>query len=181
MQHTLLRFLSALLVSLCALQPAYAQRGEFMSAQQYRQKIFGKEVPWQTLWPSKELRQTISEVLQRPYQNLRVRYWGEGQKTAWIFEEIGKERPITIAVTVEQNRIVDLTILAFRESRGGEVRHSFFTEQFIGAALQQAKQGPELNQTIDGITGATLSVRAVKKVATLALLCHRETPFNSAP
>ena len=59
---------------------------------------------------------------------------------------------------MENGKILQLSILAYRESRGGEVRHANFLKQYQGASLQQDEQ---LNKTIDGISGATLSVRAV--------------------
>ncbi|WP_373098012.1 FMN-binding protein, partial [Zhongshania sp.] len=100
------------------------------------------------------------------------------QKTAWILEEIGKEMPITIGVVVDLDSadgkslaVSRVDILAFRESRGWEVRHDFFTEQFKGAVLVR---DDILSQHIDGITGATLSVRAVKQVARIALLLADE-------
>jgi len=62
-------------------------------------------------------------------------------------------------------------ILAYRESRGGEVRYPAYTAQYRGASLSQNMR---LNQNIDGITGATLSVWAVNKVAALALYYHSQ-------
>ena len=59
-----------------------------------------------------------------------------------------------------------LKVLTFRESRGDEIRHDFFSKQFTLATLTKDKA---LSQQIDGITGATLSVRATTKVARLAL------------
>jgi Na+-translocating ferredoxin:NAD+ oxidoreductase RnfG subunit len=45
------------------------------------------------------------------------------------------------------------------------VRHPAFTQQFSDAKLENNK----LDRHIDGITGATLSVRAMTAVVTLAL------------
>ena len=59
-----------------------------------------------------------------------------------------------------------LKVLAFRESRGWEVNHDFFTNQFKQNSLDANLR---LNQPIDGISGATLSVRALTKVAQLGL------------
>ena len=56
--------------------------------------------------------------------------------------------------------------MAFRESRGWEIRHDFFTAQYRGLGL--AADGA-LSREVDGITGATLSVRAVNRAARLAL------------
>ena len=84
-------------------------------------------------------------------------------------DEIGKEQPITIGVTISYNQIERVDILAFRESRGWEVRHPFFTDQFQGLSLNNRF---ELDGAVDGITGATLSVRAVTNVSRLALHLH---------
>jgi len=63
-------------------------------------------------------------------------------------------------------------VLIFRESRGDEIRHAFFTQQFKQATLQSNSQ---LDQTIDGISGATMSVRAFTKLARLALFLSTQT------
>ena len=97
----------------------------------------------------------------------------KGDTQSGIFEEIGKELPITVAVVIEAGAIIDLTVLEFRESRGGEVVYPFFTGQFSSAQLEAGKTY-NLDKNIDGITGATLSVRALKKIATLALYCDQQ-------
>jgi major membrane immunogen (membrane-anchored lipoprotein) len=55
----------------------------------------------------------------------------------------------------------------YRESRGGEVARSFFTQLFEGIGL---KGQSELSSHIDGISGATLSVNSMKKMARQALI-----------
>ena len=80
-----------------------------------------------------------------------------------------KDEPITIGVAVEDRQIKLVRVLEFREIRGWEVRYPFFTDQFTGAKLDQRKK---INQRIDGITGATLSVRAVTRIAQVALYLH---------
>ena len=97
---------------------------------------------------------------------MRVRYWQEANDNVWILNEVGKEKPITIAVHIHKDAIKQLKVLTFRETRGDEVRHDFYSEQFAQATLTKDKT---LSQHIDGITGATLSVRATTKVARLAL------------
>ncbi len=154
-----------------------AQKSEGISAQDYGAQHFSGDLSWQTLWIDKEQRAQIEKILGHRFGPFRIRYWGQEQRTGWIFEEIGKELPITVAVVVEDGRIIDLTVLEYRESRGGEVVYPFFTGQFLSAKLKDdSKYG--LDKTIDGITGATLSVRALKKVATLALYCHQLTELS---
>lgn len=129
----------------------------------------------QMLWLTPELKSRAAKVLDHPYAGMRVKYWREGNRTAWVIDEIGKERPITIGVVVSAGHIEQVKVLAFRESRGGEVRYPFFTKQFVNAGL---RDGDRLDRTIDGITGATLSVWAVTKVSRLALLFHGEVMRN---
>jgi hypothetical protein len=98
---------------------------------------------------------------------VRVRYWARGARTAWILEEIGKTQPITTGIVVDQGAIARIAVLVYRESHGWEVRYPFFTTQFKGATLSGTHQ---LDRSIDGISGATLSVRALTRLARVALL-----------
>ena len=118
------------------------------------------------IWLRGELKQQVKNILGHRYAGLRIRYWKQGQRTAWILDEIGKEQPITTGILIDNGAISKVKVLVFRESRGGEVRHDFFTRQFVQTRLTENGQ---LSQRIDGITGATLSVRALKKLARLAL------------
>jgi len=139
----------------------YMERDEFLA-----QAFDGKPPEIQTLWMTAKQRKNAKESVGLAPSALRVRYWRVGERTAWILEEIGKVKPITIGVAVDGDQIERVQVLAFRESRGGEIRYSFFTDQFVG--LELADDG-RLSEPVDGITGATLSVRAVDRVARLAL------------
>lgn len=134
---------------------------------------------WEVLWLTNDQRQAAADILGHSFNALRVRYWAQGKRTAWILDEIGKEQPITMGIVIEDKRIQLIRILAYRESRGGEIRHPFFTEQFNQLMLEQDAKKSQLDGKIDGITGATLSVRAVKKVAALALQFHQYTPYDN--
>lgn len=130
----------------------------------------------QVLWLTGPLRDQVQDILDHKPRALRVRYWAQSGRSAWVLDEIGKERPITVGIVVGDDGIERIKVLVFRESRGWEVRHPFFTEQFVGAKLED---GRRLDRSIDGISGATLSVRALKKLARVALLLHRQAA--SAP
>jgi len=119
------------------------------------------------LWLTPEMRQEVEGVLGHAPNGMRVRYWQEQAQTVWVMDEIGKELPITTGIVVSNGVIERVRVLVFRESRGWEVRHDFFTNQFKGASMMEDGR---LNQQIDGISGATLSVRAVEKLARVALL-----------
>ena len=131
-------------------------------------EVFAGQTPDpKILWLTGEVREQAGAILGHPPGMLRVRYWAAGEaRSAWILEEIGKEEPITAGFVVAEGRLEQVKLLVFRESRGWEIRHPFFTDQFTRARL---KGDRDLDRGIDGITGATLSVRAMKRLARLAL------------
>ena len=146
-------------------------KGIYITTDQFVAGAFGsQEAVAKTLW-LKEGDKAQAELILSRKLGLRTRYWIAGQRTAWLLEEIGKERPITIGVVIEGDKIIDLRILAYRESRGGEVRYPFFTNQYTGLSLGRDLS---LTETVDGISGATLSVRAVTRIARVALYFHRQ-------
>jgi hypothetical protein len=131
------------------------------------------------LWLRDALRTTSTAILGHPYPGLRIRYWLRDGRTAWILEEVGKEKPITVGLVVSDGAIELVRVLAFRESRGWEVRYPFFTDQFRGIRLTDEHA---LDRSVDGISGATLSVRALEKLARLALYLHGQaTARHDAP
>ena len=140
---------------------------EYLGRDEFLGLAFGGEQPaMHTLWLTDETRAAARAAVGWAPAALRLRYWRSGARTAWILEDIGKDKPITIGIAVDAQRIDRVEVLAFRESRGWEIRYPFFTEQFSGLTL--AADG-YLSESIDGITGATLSVRATERVARLAL------------
>jgi len=124
------------------------------------------------LWLKKDLQLKIHSILGHDLGLLRVRYWHDKHRTAWVLEEIGKTEPITLGFVINRGVIEVVRVLIFRESRGWEIRHPFFTDQYKNAGLNS---NLELNQQIDGISGATLSVAAANKLARLALLLHQHS------
>lgn len=154
--------------AVCAAE--HEQAARYKTTAEFLEEAFDRGVPEsRTLWIEGSLRESVETVLGHAFVSLRVRYWFDGRTSAWILDEIGKERPITIGVTVAEGKIDSVRILEFRESRGWEVRYPFFTDQFRDAAL---RADGKLDRRIDGITGATLSVRAVTRIASVALLLH---------
>ncbi len=154
--------------------PASARQGKFYTVEAFLDTYLATEPgPPDTLWLTSGLRQQAEDVLGHRFAPLRVRYWRQGDKSAWILDEVGKEMPITMGVVVNDGRIENLVVLEYRESRGGEITYPFFTGQFKQRGLAEDSDRLELDGNIDGITGATLSVRAARKIATLALLFHR--------
>ncbi len=150
------------------------------SSQAFLTAAFPNGVPKpKMIWYSGALGKEAASILGHRPRALRQRYWLDAStgRSAWILDEVGKERPITFGILIEHDRIARLRVLRFRESRGGEIQFPFFTAQFHQARLQ----GKQLDRTIDGISGATLSVRAAKKVARLALFLHRAVIDHEDP
>ncbi len=159
-------FVGLLLFSLQSVAEVYLSPQDFL-----QQTFLPKNVPKsKVIWLSGALADEAREILGHRYKKARVRYWKSVQRSAWILDEIGKEKPITVGVVVKGQQIERLQVLVFRENRGWEVRHSFFTDQFKGRVLSVENR---LNQGVDNISGATLSVRAVSKLARLALLLDK--------
>lgn len=147
--------------------------GTYQEPSEFIQEAFSNDVPKiSKIWIKKELKGKIHEIMGHDLGVLRLKYWKKGDRTAWILEEIGKERLITAGFVINNNKIESINVLAFRESRGWEVRYPFFTDQFSDASLGEDNL---LDRHIDGISGATLSVKAMKKMARLALMLHQET------
>jgi len=170
MKH-ILKHLAALLVATLPLALAHAavyqEPAEFVT-----ESFHGKPPTPKALWLTPELKKQMQEILGHPPTGMRIRYWQDKQRTTWVLDEIGKELPITTGIVINNDTIERVRVLIFRESRGWEVRHDFFTDQFRGAGMNGKGS---LDRNIDGISGATLSVRAVEKLARGALLLDQTT------
>jgi hypothetical protein len=144
----------------------------YLPPEKFLAETFDGKVPKpEVLWIAGQTRDAVEKILGHRAATLRVRYWPNGTRTAWILEEIGKTEPITTGIVVDHGSIARIAVLIYRESRGWEVRYPFFTDQFKGARLADANA---LDRDIDGISGATLSVRALTRLARVALLLDAE-------
>lgn len=160
----------ALLLSLVCLT-ARAE-GVYQEPRSFIEEVFAHQPPTAgALWLTEDLKGPVRKIMGHDLNTLRIRYWARDGRSAWILEEIGKVKPITTGVVVDRGRIERIKVLVFRESRGWEVRHDFFTDQFHDAALNDRYR---LDRSIDSISGATLSVRALTRIARLALFLSRQ-------
>ena len=145
-------------------------RGIYQTNEDFISEAFSNNPPKNsTIMLSGNVRKTVSSILGHPYGGLIIKYWEKVGRTAWILEEIGKTELITFGVIIRGNKIEKVKVLAFRESRGWEVRYPAFTKQFIGVGLD----GDKLNKKIDGVSGATLSFWAMTGVSRIALFLHQ--------
>lgn len=162
--------ITVLLIALPALVTAasvYETKSEFVD------RAFSHSPPEPAVvWLSGERKSRVQQLLGHDYAALRLRYWCQAPRSAWVLEEVGKELPITVGIIIDRDTIRSLKVLTYRENRGGEVATPAFTDQFHGAAMDN--EGA-LDTKIDGISGATLSVRALTRLANVALYLHSDS------
>ena len=160
----------ALLVS-TAFAPVIYAGGTYFTPDAIQQEVFADAIPLQEiLWLTSERKAQASALLGQTLTQARIRYQSVGSRRLWILSEIGKEKPITFAVVTDQGHIVRMEVMVFREVRGDEIRLPQYTAQYHGQTLTADGQ---LSASVDGISGATYSVRSMQKVAKLALLLDR--------
>lgn len=168
------------LVSLIWLLPSSALASSSAEVSKFLQTYLPDSHQKKFVWLTGEKKTVSKEILHHPYYKIRAPYWqakpngkSRSAKTLWVLEEIGKEKYITIGIVIENQQIQALRILKFRESRGWEVELPSFTAQFDDIKLIDDLK---LSKDIQGISGATLSVRAVKKISRLALYLQSTLP-----
>ncbi|MCH7670753.1 MAG: FMN-binding protein [Proteobacteria bacterium] len=160
-----LRVLLALLLALSL--PLVIASDDFIAPEEFLARVFTGNLPASnTVWISGDKKEIVADILGHRPAFLRVRYWGSRDRSAWIVDEIGKTEPITIGVVIAGKQIEEIKVLAFRESRGWEIKYEFFTRQFDGVHIKDRQR---LSRSIDGISGATLSVKAMTNVSRLVL------------
>ncbi|MCC3860384.1 FMN-binding protein [Pseudemcibacter aquimaris] len=144
----------------------------------YVKSFFNGETPKKaTVWVIGDLRDNITEVLNGADSTpVRYRYWRDGGRTLWVLESVARTMPITAGVVVENGEILDISVLVYRENRGYEVQARNHRVQYVGAVL---KDSNTLSNPINGISGSTLSVNSMKRMARIALLLHNDVTSDS--
>lgn len=155
---------------------ASAAESVYQTPEDFLASTFSTPPEPQRLTLSGELGKEVKKILGHRYKKIRVPYWQDECRSAWVLEEIGKERYITTGFVVNGAGLEKVKVLIFRESRGWEVKHDFFGEQFINAKLGNKNR---LDKNIDNISGATMSVDAVTNISRMALLLHEHVTKDS--
>lgn len=148
----------------------------YLTPDQALQKAFPKaDTIWSETWtPSpaqrKQIERRLGWRLAEPhFEIFQARKKNQNLGYAVITEQIGLYKPITFMVKADrQGKNDGVWIMVYRESRGGEVKRQRFLSQYKG---KKASSPIRLNRDIIGVSGATLSVRAlnggVKKILTI--------------
>jgi hypothetical protein len=116
----------------------------------------------------------LSAVLGHTYPQARLRYWKANGKTVWVFDDKGRDGyQLTTAGFVVKGGAIDIArVLIYRESHGEEVAELSFLNKFVGAHAA----GNQLDRQIDSISGATLSVKMMQRMARAAITLDSLTP-----
>ncbi len=117
----------------------------------------------------------------KSYPYLEVRADHDILGTIFLLDVIGQAQPITFAVAVSKDGVVqDVRVMIYRESHGDEIEDRRFRKQFVSKTL---KDPITLGKDIDAITGATISSRseafAVRKSLALSEFLRRHDDRTS--
>jgi len=140
----------------------------FLTPEAFLSQAFGASAPAAQLMELDGNKQAqLAAVFGKSYPQGRLRYWKANGKTAWILEDVGKPgyQLTTAGFVVKAGAIEAARVLVYRESRGEQVGEASFLKQFEGAHLN----GAALDRTIDNISGATLSVLMMQRMARAAI------------
>lgn len=111
----------------------------------------------------------INNILNDSYHLPVIKYWKNGNKIAFILEAIGKHEFITTGYMVENDKIMDAKVLVYRENYGFEIKYDYFLDQIKGNTL---KTNGKLTKRIANISGATLSVKSMRRLSKLSLFLY---------
>ncbi|MCB1051255.1 MAG: FMN-binding protein [Acidobacteria bacterium] len=139
---------------------------DYLSIEAAQAQFFGSDCQFQvtSIPEEKALSKAIKKQAGVALHAERIRAWKalrDGKCVGWVFEDnvIGKHEFITYAVAVAvSGEVLDVAILSYRETHGGEIMRPEWLAQFKGKTVDQPFK---IDVDIDGISGATLSVRNV--------------------
>jgi len=122
---------------------------------------------------SKKIKKEIQSLTKQKFYRDQIFYWtikiNDELHYALMDNTIGKTMPITFLVIFnEKQEVIHSKIIKYREGYGGEISGKKWLSQFNGMRNDSLyKHGKE----IDGISGATLSVKSFTKgISKLSLL-----------
>jgi len=131
------------------------------------------EIKKERVWPTKEEILAIEKIYMYKIYETRFTFYagiknGKSMGSMLIDNIIGKSLPITFMTVLNTDGTVrDVEIMVYREPQGWEVRYKSFRSQFYG------KDTSSNSNEILSISGATLSVRAIKSGVYKAMAAYK--------
>jgi hypothetical protein len=142
----------------------------FITREAFLAEAFGNQLPPAQILELDDAKHAqLTPIFGRRFPQARLRYWrGEDGRTAWIFDDIGKEgyQPTTSGFVVNGGAVEMARVLFYKESRGEQVGELSFLHQLLGARAN----GGGLDRSVDNISGATYSVKLMQRMARTALM-----------
>src|SRR5688572_9376723 len=87
-------------------------QGTYLEADTFVSQTFGGDPPTpKTLWVNEEVQSLIRPILGHDLPKLRLVYWAKDERSLWVLEEIGKERPITTGLVVNEGKLENVEVL----------------------------------------------------------------------
>jgi len=115
---------------------------------------------------NKHMKKKVENQVKQKFYRDKLYYWNiikEDTTIAFAFLDnvIGKSMPITFLVVLNINgNIINTNVIKYREAYGGEVSNKGWLRQFES---RNKDSSYEINKNIDGISGATISVKSISK------------------
>ena len=130
--------------------------------------VFKDDIPKKKrLIVKKDAQENIKKIMGDTYNKRLFSYWEKNDNKVWILNSIGKYKPITAGFVVNDCKIKSSHVIVYREAHGYEIKFPSFLLQFTDAEIDD---NMKLNLKVDNISGATLSVNSMQRMAKTALL-----------
>ena len=114
----------------------------------------------------KQMKKEVENQVKQKFYRDKLYYWTISQNDttiafAFLDNVIGKSMPISFLVILDINgNIINTIVIKYREAYGGEVGNKGWLRQFENRGKNS---GYEISKDIDGISGATISVKSMSK------------------
>ncbi|GAB3372555.1 hypothetical protein GCM10027567_08190 [Spongiibacter taiwanensis] len=161
--------LAAMLMWSSGAAQAFELYKTFQTPEVFLKEVFNGQVPApKVLELSASDQGKVAQAFKRNFPQQRLRYWQDGDRSVWIFDDIGKEGyvPTTCGFVISNQSVEVAKVLIYRESRGEQVAEPSFLQQLYGAKATPSG----LDVEVDNITGATLSVQMMERMAWTAIV-----------
>ena len=169
------------LVAVLALGGQALAEGLYLSEPQLAERLFpeGKGLAASTVSLTDAEADRVALLFGYRLEQKSFRLLAAGEAgTIFVLDVMGQNAPITFGVGVTRDGVVrGVELVAYRESRGEEIRAPRFLRQLTGKRLTDPLK---LGKDVDAITGATISSRsatlATRKALALAQVLRERVP-----
>ena len=114
-----------------------------------------------------DVQEAVRSAYDGRYPAFSIPYREQDGKRVWVLKAQGKHGYVKAGFVIQDGRLLNPWVLSSKEQGGRGIETSPFLKQFEGVGLKGPSQ---MDRRIDGLSGATLSVNAMKKMARTALV-----------